>query len=86
MRNHIKEIGKKLLLECPDNDCRIFLNEYKMLEGIEDDLVGYQHSDWGKEILHRESQRLESELDNMYYTNYAVRQYRNKYRNKQIAK
>ena len=77
MRKHLKELGQKLQVECPDNDCRVFLNMFEMLEGIEDDLVGCVLSEWGKKVLQMERQRLEHKLDGMFYTNYAIRQYRN---------
>ena len=76
MRGHIKELGRKLKVECPDNDCKVFLNIFEMLEGIEDDLVGSVLSEWGKKVLQMERQRLERELDKMFYTNYAIRQFR----------
>lgn len=34
-------------------------------------------SEWGKKVLQTERQRLEHELEGMFYTNYAIRQYRN---------
>ena len=77
MRGHIKELGRKLKVKCPDNDCKVFLNIFEMLEGIEDDLVGSVLSEWGKKVLQMERQRLERELDKMFYTNYAIRQFRN---------
>ena len=76
MRGHIKELGRKLKVECPDNDCKVFLNIFEMLEGIEDDLVGSVLSEWGKKVLQMERQRLERELDKMFYTTYAIRQFR----------
>ena len=78
MRNHLKELGRKLQVECPDNDCRVFLNVFEMLEGVEDDLVGCTLSEWGKKVLQMERQRLEHELEGMFYTNYAIRQFRNR--------
>jgi len=77
MRKHLKDLGRALQVECPDNDCRIFLNEFKMLQGIEDDLSGCLLSEWGRKVLQMERQHLEHELDRMFYTNYAIRQYRN---------
>lgn len=76
MMNRIKELGQKLKVECPDNDCRVFLNVYEMLEGITADLNGCLLSKWGRKVLTAEQRRLESELEMMYLTNYAVRKYR----------
>ena len=76
MMNRIKELGQKLKVECPDNDCRVFLNIYEMLEGITADLNGCLLSEWGRKVLAAEQRKLENELEMMYLTNYAVRKYR----------
>ena len=77
MRKHIKDLGMKLKIDCPDNDCRLFLNVFEMLEGVESDLTGCLLSEWGRKVLQMERRKLESELDQMFYMNYAIRNYRN---------
>ena len=77
MKERIKELGQKLRVECPDNNCKVFLNIYEMLEGINGDLGGCLLSEWGRKVLEHEQGRLQRELEEMYLTNYAVRKYRN---------
>lgn len=68
------EIGTSLTKQCPENDCAIFLNIYRMrievLEALETVPGG-----WGREVLVMEANRLARQLEHMARTNYAVRNY-----------
>lgn len=68
------EIGASLTKQCPENDCTIFLNIYRMrievLEALEAVAGG-----WGREVLVMEANRLARQLEHMARTNYAVRNY-----------
>ncbi len=80
MKNEILELGKKMMVECPDNDCIVYLNVYKMYCGVNDDLNGCLLSEHGRMVLTHERDKLLLELQGMYLTNYAVRQYRKDHR------
>lgn len=68
------EIGTSLTKQCPENDCTIYLNIYRMrievLEALEAVAGG-----WGREVLVMEANRLARQLEHMARTNYAVRNY-----------
>lgn len=76
MKNKCIALAQKLRANCPDNDCKVFLNVYGMLEGVSADLKGCLLSEWSRKVLEHEQKKLEFELENMYLTNYAIRQYR----------
>lgn len=75
--NHTKEIfalGVRLLGECPENDCGIFRNVFKMAVNIDEQLgklTGY-----AREVMEVEFGRKLRELEKMYLFNYAVKEYR----------
>ena len=75
MKNKCIALAKKLREDCPDNDCRVFLNIYGMYEGVSADLKGCLLSEWGRKVLEHEQKKLELELEKMYLTNYAIHQY-----------
>lgn len=76
LKDRVHELGQKLKVDCPDNDCVVFLNTFVMLEGVTADLNGCLLSEWGRKVLGFEQEKLERELEMMYLTNYAVRKYR----------
>lgn len=80
MKRNILKLGKKLMVACPDNDCIIYLNTYKMYCDVTKDLNGYPLSEHGKMVLSFEKERLFLELKKMYFTNYAVRQYQKEHK------
>lgn len=68
------EIGASLTEQCPENDCAIYLNIYRMrievLEALETVAGG-----WGRELLVMEANKLARQLEHMARTNYAVRKF-----------
>jgi hypothetical protein len=68
-------LGEKLLTDCPDNDCVIYRNTYKMWNEITEDItrVKGKHSE---RVLQYEADKLMRELYRMYIGNFAVNQYR----------
>ena len=76
----IKELAKQLKVDCPDNDCRLFLNTYNMWDGLRQDLRGCLLSEYGEMVLKSKQKYLEIELSDMYFTNYAVQNYRREHK------
>lgn len=76
----VKKLGEQLRKECPDNDCRIFLNLYNKHEKIQEDLRGCLLSEYSVHILETACFKISVELSNMTHTNYAVMQYRKEHR------
>lgn len=69
-------LGLGLEKNCPENDCRIYLNIFNMCREIDeqiDSLTG-----WPRELLVRELCRQYRELEGMFMTNYAVREHKRK--------
>ena len=68
-------LGEKMLISCPNNDCIIYRNTYKMWDEITEDVtrVKNEHS---RRALLRVADKLERELYKMYIGNYAVNEYR----------
>lgn len=75
----IKKLGEALEENCPDNDCRIFLNLYRLHKEYATDLklnvlgINTQH------VILREMHRLENDMCDLYLFNYAVRAYRKEF-------
>lgn len=70
----IYALGIRLLGECPENDCGIFRNIFKMAVNIDEQLgklTGY-----AREVMEAEFGRKLRELEKMYLFNYAVKEYR----------
>lgn len=70
----IYALGVRLLGECPENDCGIFRNVFKMAVNIDEQLgklTGY-----AREVMEAEFGRKLRELEKMYLFNYAVKEYR----------
>lgn len=85
MYRYANEIGERLRNECPDNDCRIYLNVYNMDRGVVEDLDGCLLSKHGRYILEQEHRRLQRELEKLALTNYAVREYWRTHKNREEA-
>lgn len=79
------EIGASLTKQCPENDCAIYLNIYRMrievLEALE--ALEAVAGGWGREVLVMEANRLARQLEHMARTNYAVRNYAAEIRRKE---
>lgn len=58
MYRYVIEIGERLRNECPDNDCRIYLNIYDMDRDVVEDLDCCLLSEHSRQILEREHRRL----------------------------
>ena len=86
MYRYANEIGEKLRNECPDNDCRIYLNVYNMDRSVVEDLDGCLLSEHSRDILEREHRRLQRELERLALTNYAVREYWRTHKNREEAR
>lgn len=70
----VYSLGLALAEECPDNDCRVYLNTFNMareLDAALDEIKGYP-----AEIMRRELDKHFWELGRMYYENYAVQQFK----------
>lgn len=67
-------LGLVLAGDCPDNDCRVYLNTFNMARELDtalDDAQGYAAN-----TLRRELHKLYRELREMYVGNYAVQKYK----------
>ena len=72
----VEKLGEALRKNCPDNDCRIFLNQYNKLMKIQEDLRGCLLSEYSVRILNTECRHIATELQTMTYSNYAVNAYK----------
>lgn len=70
----IYTLGLALAKECPDNDCRVYLNIFNAARELDDALDGLKG--YPAETLSRELLKHFRELGQMYYENYAVQQYK----------
>ena len=62
---------------CPDNDCRIYLNLYRLYKEYKIDLERpIQLGMNSRRAIEKEMHRTESDLCDMYFGNYAVRTFR----------
>ena len=67
-------LGLVLAKECPDNDCKLYLNIFNMareLDAALDKIDGYP-----AEVMRRELNKHYRELGRMYYENHAVQQFK----------
>lgn len=69
----VYRLGLRLETDCPDNDCRIFLNIFKGAREI-DEALG-KAAGAPQRVLLRELKKEFRELKKMYLFNYAVRKY-----------
>ena len=70
----LHQLGTALLGECPENDCTIYRNVFRMavdVDGQMGKLTGH-----ARETMQREYERLLRELNRLYTMNHAVKKYR----------
>lgn len=70
----IYTLGLALAEECPDNDCRVYLNIFNAARELDDALDGLKG--YPAEILSWELLQRFRELGQMYHENYAVQQFK----------
>ena len=75
MEGNVIDLGRKLMENCPDNDCVVYRNTFKMWREVTEDYFRVKNEHC-KRILKCEGDRLMRELERMYISNYAVNQYR----------
>ena len=76
MTENIYALGELLEDDCPDNDCRIYLNIFRMAKEVDELLDELDPSSHPARVLQRDLRRGLSELKRMYLENYAVQQYK----------
>lgn len=76
MAENIYALGELLEDDCPDNDCRIYLNIFRMAKSVDALLDELDASGYPAQVLQRDLRRGLSELKWMYLENYAVKQYK----------
>lgn len=76
MTENIYALGELLEDDCPDNDCRIYLNIFRMAKSVDELLDELDPSGHPAQVLRRDLRRGFSELKRMYLENYAVKQYK----------
>lgn len=69
-------LGELLEDECPQNDCRIYLNVFRMTKETDAALDELDASGHAAQVLRHDLHRGLSELRRMYSENYAIREYR----------
>lgn len=70
-------LGLVLADDCPDNDCRVYLNTFNMARAL-DDAIGEMNDpeSYPAIVLRRELHKLLQELLEMYRENYAIQQFK----------
>lgn len=69
-------LGELLKDNCPDNDCRVYLNIFRMAKETDAVLDELDASSHPAKVLQRDLWRRFSELRRMYLENYAIQQFR----------
>jgi len=72
------ELGRSLERDCPENDCMIFRNVFRMAVQLDDALD--HMSGYVRDTLERELFLRQREMSQMYWKNYAVTSYREQLR------
>lgn len=72
----IYAMGLVLSGDCPDNDCRVFLNIFKMARELDAALDEFSGNSVPALALRRELRERFGELVEMYHTNYAVQKFK----------
>lgn len=76
MTSSVKTLGQYMLDNgCPENDCVIYKNTYKMYCEVKQDLTRCVVSDTSTMYLTRAEHQLLGQLTEMFYTNEAVRMF-----------
>ena len=76
MTENIYALGELLEGDCPDNDCQIYLNIFRMAKSADALLDELDASGHPAQVLQRDLRRGLSELKRMYLENYAIQQYK----------
>ena len=69
-------LGESLENDCPENDCCVYLNIFRMAKSLDTALDGLDASGYPAQVLRRDLRQQLRELQRMYYENYAVQQYK----------
>lgn len=90
LREDMTDFGDALMMECPDNDCAIYRNcyriycelcaDYERIAGMDPRV--HEVTAWA---LEREIRRYRQELRQMWFSNYAVRKQAAAYRRARIG-
>lgn len=72
----IYKLGQRLEADCPDNDCVIYRNVFRMALELEDAMDGMDPDSHPARTLRKELMKLVSDLRELYSKNFAVRRYR----------
>lgn len=70
----VYSLGLVLKGDCPENDCRLYLNVFNMCREIDEAINRVRG--WPQEVLKIELNRKHTELETMFTMNHAIRQYR----------
>lgn len=81
MRSHsftraLYQLGQKMEAECPDNDCIVYRNTFRMARELDGAIDGMAPDSYPALTLRRELRKLLTDLQEMYSENYAVCKYR----------
>jgi len=66
-------LGCKLSVNCPENDCHVYLNTFNMCREIDEQLDRLEG--WPRQLLEMELQKTYLKLEEMLISNYAVKGY-----------
>nr|WP_325235749.1 hypothetical protein [uncultured Oscillibacter sp.] len=76
MTRKVYALGKLLENDCPENDCRIYLNIFRMAKSLDTALDGFNASSYPAQVLRSDLRQHLRELRRMYHENHAVQQYK----------
>jgi len=69
-------LGESLENDCPENDCCVYLNIFRMAKSLDTALDGLDASGYPAQVLRRDLRQQLRELQRMYHENHAVQQYK----------
>lgn len=71
-------LGGMLEMDCPNNDCKVYRNTYRMYIELRLDYKTGEEifSETTKRALRKEARVLGGEIEEMYFSNFAIREYR----------
>ena len=81
MRSHsftraLYQLGQKMEAECPDNDCIVYRNTFRMARELDGAIDGMDPDSYPALTLRSELRKLLADLQEMCSENYTVRKYR----------
>ena len=76
MTRKVYNLGQLLEAECPADDCRVYLNIFRMAKSLDDALNGFDASSYPAQVLRRDLRQQLAELRHMYLENYAVQKFK----------